>query len=487
VSEATFTPGTVVAGKYRVDKVLSSGGMGVILVGRHLQLDQRIAIKVLRDNAMKEPDIVRRFQREARAAAKIKSEHVARVIDVGELDGGVPYMVMEFLKGTDLANLVRAKGPLSVEETVDYVLQASEALAEAHRLGIVHRDLKPANLFLTRRADGSALVKVLDFGISKVVETIGDSESSDPLTKTQTMMGSPHYMSPEQLKNARHVDARADIWSLGCVLFKLLTAKNAFGGETTPELCVAILAGEPKPLRELAPHVPQGLEAVVMRCLVKDPAGRFADISTFARALEGWGSSHAKTSVERIVKTTESRPSLAPESDDDDALVDPTGQTEIDTHSNHPSPQLTTMRASVATTDSQRSLGPSNTSINRARFTPIVAIVVGAAMLLGAAALVAPRVMKGSEKHATASPPPAAAAPPPVETHLAVPAPEPAAPPPTGMPAPSASAAPKTPIRRNNAGFVPHPTAIATQTATVTAVAPAPPPPPPPDDFGGRK
>jgi serine/threonine-protein kinase len=190
-----MNPGEVLAGKYMVDQVLGQGGMGVVVAGRHVQLGNRVAIKFLLPGAAQHPEATARFLREARAAVQIQSEHVARVSDVGTLDNGAPYMVMEFLNGSDLGQVLAARGaPFAIEEGVSYLLQACEAIAEAHALGIVHRDLKPANLFLTQRADGSALVKVLDFGISKVMAG-HDADAS--ITATATVMGSPAYMSPE--------------------------------------------------------------------------------------------------------------------------------------------------------------------------------------------------------------------------------------------------------------------------------------------------
>ena len=164
----------VLLGKYRVDRILGAGGIGVIVAAHHLQLDERVAIKFLLPDALQSPDVVARFAQEARAAVKIKSEHVVRVIDVGTLASGSPYMVMEYLEGADLSAVLSRRGPMPVEEVVGLVLQACEALAEAHALGIVHRDLKPANLFSIARADGSASVKVLDFGISKVTTAGAD-------------------------------------------------------------------------------------------------------------------------------------------------------------------------------------------------------------------------------------------------------------------------------------------------------------------------
>ncbi|MBS2014939.1 MAG: serine/threonine protein kinase [Deltaproteobacteria bacterium] len=300
-----FEIGSVIAGKYRIDRILGAGGMGVIFAGHHAALDQRVAIKVLKPSAIDNAEFVARFGREARAAAKLRSEHVARVIDVGESDKGLPFMVMEYLSGKDLSRVLKDGGPLPIEDACEYVLQACEGLAEAHAAGIVHRDLKPANLFLTTGTDGTPLVKVLDFGISKILSSPGDdSAPSEGLTQTQAMIGSPHYMSPEQLKSARNVDARTDIWSLGGVLFKLLTNEPAFEGDSTPELCVSILVGPLRSMRAIRPDIPEDLEALVGKCLSKDPKDRFATVSDLARALSRFGPAHTRSSVERIARVT---------------------------------------------------------------------------------------------------------------------------------------------------------------------------------------
>jgi eukaryotic-like serine/threonine-protein kinase len=197
---STFAEGDILLGKYRIERILGRGGMGVVLAAMHLQLNQRVAIKMLVVEATH--DIVARFLREARASVRLKSEHVARVLDVGELPNGAPYMVMEYLEGKDLSALIRSEGGRTVEEAVEYVLHACEGIAEAHAAGIVHRDLKPANLFLTKAADGSDTVKVLDFGISKAA-TGEDPDTGMGLTKTSAVLGSPLYMSPEQMKSPR--------------------------------------------------------------------------------------------------------------------------------------------------------------------------------------------------------------------------------------------------------------------------------------------
>src|SRR5215471_9452446 len=255
----------VIAGKYRVERIIGRGGMGVVVAAWHLELDQRVALKFLMPELVERGESAERFRREARAAARIKSEHVVRVLDVGNWDGNAPYMVMEYLDGRDLSAELRERGQLTARECVDYVLQAIEAVAEAHALGIVHRDLKPENLFLSKRADGSRTVKVLDFGISKTI-MLGSSEEQS-LTQTATIMGSPFYMSPEQMRAPRNVDARSDIWALGAILYDLLAGQPPYVAETIPQLCTMMLESDPAPLREIRPEVPPELEAVVARCL----------------------------------------------------------------------------------------------------------------------------------------------------------------------------------------------------------------------------
>ncbi len=279
--------GDVVAGKYRIDSILGEGGMAVVVSAQHLQLGQRVAIKLLRTAALRNPEAVRRFEREARAAVRIHSEHVARVLDVGNLPSGAPYMVIEFLEGLDLGKVVR-RGKLSVQETVDYVLQACDAIGEAHALGIVHRDLKPANLFLTHRPNRSMVIKVLDFGISKD-NTMG-SKPSAALTDALAVMGSPLYMSPEQLRSTRDADARSDIWALGATLYELLAGTTPFKAETVAMLSVNILTVAPKPIQSRRSDVPPELDAIVLRCLEKDPSRRFSSIPELVQALMPFGS-----------------------------------------------------------------------------------------------------------------------------------------------------------------------------------------------------
>jgi serine/threonine protein kinase len=286
---APVSVGDVVGRKYRIDRVLGEGGMGVVVAATDTQLERRVAIKFLLPGALANPEIVARFSREARAAAKIRSEHVVRVIEVGELDTGTPYMVMEYLEGCDLAERIRSNPPVSASDAARFVLQACEALAEAHAAGIVHRDLKPANLFLAQQPDHSVSVKVLDFGISKAPVGTGG------ITSTQAVMGSPHYMSPEQLLSAKHVDPRSDVWALGIVLYEVLAGSPPFTGDTMPEIVAKILQSPLPSLRAVRPDAPAEIEPVIARCTAKDPTARFGDVAELARALVAFAPDAARS------------------------------------------------------------------------------------------------------------------------------------------------------------------------------------------------
>jgi len=281
--ELPIALGQVVAQKYRVDRFIGQGGMGVVVAGFHLELDQPVAIKFLVSESGLESEGAERFRREARAAAKIHSEHVARVFDIGLLDERVPYMVMELLHGGDLEHELERRGALPVAEAVGYALQAIDAVAEAHSVGIVHRDLKPTNLFLAQRADGSRIIKVLDFGISKSLGAGRQLEVA--LTRTAAFVGSPLYMSPEQMRSARDVDARTDVWALGAILYVMVTGQVPHPGTSLPEVCLAVMNTTPRPLKDFRADVPDGLEPILMKCLSKEPAQRYASVAELAERL----------------------------------------------------------------------------------------------------------------------------------------------------------------------------------------------------------
>ncbi|MFT3694945.1 MAG: serine/threonine-protein kinase [Kofleriaceae bacterium] len=281
--------GGIVGGRFRIEQILGVGGMGVVVAATHVELGNQVAIKFMRDEMVSSPTLVDRFIREARAVVRLETDHVCRVIDVARTDAGSPYIVMEHLQGTDLARVViRQALPLTL--AVEYVLQACVALAQAHAMGIVHRDLKPANLFLTRRRDGGALIKVLDFGIAKALE-----DTAANLTHTRIMMGSPGYTAPEQLESAKDVDARADIWALGVTLYELLARRTPFPAKTAPEIAVKIQHEAPVPL-----DVDPTVRAVIWRCLEKRKEARFGSVAELATALMPFGGPSARAIVGQI-------------------------------------------------------------------------------------------------------------------------------------------------------------------------------------------
>jgi serine/threonine-protein kinase len=274
--------GQVVAGKYSVERILARGGAGVVVRAKHLHLLEPCAIKFMLPKALATPMARERFLREARACARLKGDHVVRVFDVGELDAETPYMVLEYLEGIDLEERVARSKPIPVAEAIDYVLQICAGLAEAHALGIVHRDLKPGNVFLTRLADGTTRVKLLDFGISKdLYDAPGDGQAQ---TADGILVGSPLFMAPEQVR-ADDIDTRTDLWAVGVILYYLVTGAFPFEGAKASDTMAHILHRVPKPPCERVPAVPKALEKVILQCLEKEPARRPASANELAALL----------------------------------------------------------------------------------------------------------------------------------------------------------------------------------------------------------
>jgi serine/threonine protein kinase len=272
----------ILAGRYRIESTLGAGGMGQVLAARHLELDRPVAIKIIHEKWARDPDAVARLIREARAVARLRTKHIACVYDLGRTSSGLPFIVMERLVGVDLATLLGQRGALDVTDAIDFVLQSLEALKEAHGEGIIHRDLKPRNLFVVSGPCGKRTVKVLDFGLAKDDRGKGGPST---LTGVQMMLGSPHFMPPEQIRDARSADERSDIWSLGATLYQLLTRRTAFRSPNPHVVCAKILSETPAPMSRYRAGLPLTLERVVRRCLERDPAKRFASARDLELAL----------------------------------------------------------------------------------------------------------------------------------------------------------------------------------------------------------
>ena len=368
--------GHVIGNKYRVDSLIGSGGMGVVAAGYHLELEQPIAIKFLNVDKEVCAESAERFRREARTAARIHSEHAVKVFDSGVIGDGAPYMVMELLEGNDLGQELARQGPLPISLAAHYLLQAIDAIAEAHAMGVVHRDLKPGNLFLARGADGTRSIKVLDFGISKSV-----ARSSDiVLTRTASMIGSPLYMSPEQMRSARDVDSRSDIWSLGAILYELVSGEPPFPADSIPELCVAVMNDPLRPISVLVPTAPSSLDALLARCMSRNLAERFATAADLADALAEFapGSRRYAERARRLLSTPSVRASLLPE-----------------THAMSRAPDYPTRLASTASVDGR---GPSRSGATQTSWGQTgrgamskrsIPFIVGGVLVLGVCGVLA--------------------------------------------------------------------------------------------------
>jgi serine/threonine-protein kinase len=329
-----------IGGRYVVEKVLGSGGMGVVATAKYPELHQKVAIKFLRPEHASNAILNARFVREARLAARVKSEHFVRVFDIGKLPTGVPYLVMELLTGKDLADELVEHGPMQVETALEWVLQSMVGLAEIHALGVVHRDLKPSNLFISEAA-GKRMVKVLDFGISK---ESSKTDSGAPLTSTDNLLGTPQYMSPEQVRASKDVDARSDIWAVGVILYELLTGRRPFVSDenATGELFAKVLYIDPVKPREIEPGIPAELEAVIMKCLARDRADRYGDAGALAEALQPFIAPSSARHIDAVKQALAARSSIVPpEMDDEDLEVDVRAPTELETTSSSPNAKKT--------------------------------------------------------------------------------------------------------------------------------------------------
>lgn len=307
-SELPVPVGVLFGGKYTLERMFAEGGMGIVCLGRHVDLQQVVAIKFLRRALSGRPTIVQRFLNEARALAALRSEHVVRVLDVGQLESGRPYLVMEHLDGMHLQDLLEREGALSVERAVGYAIQICEPLAEAHALGIVHRDIKPENLFLWSGGPNTDSVKVLDFGLAK---QLGSSRALG-VTGPQDSLGSPGFMSPEQITTPQLVDSRTDVWSVGVVLYQLLTNVSPFEGGSLVEVLSHILKAQPRPLSEVLPGLDSELDAIVQHCLEKAPDARYQTMSQLAEALSAYLAARQQALLSPTAGMKSSEPSKEP-------------------------------------------------------------------------------------------------------------------------------------------------------------------------------
>ena len=392
----SFSPGTVIEGKYRIERPIGEGDMGCVFLARHVRSGEPVALKFMHPiDASESPAAFACFLQAARAAARFRSDHVAHVRDMGMLEDGAPYLVMEYLEGEVIEGLLRARGPLSLEEAVDHAMQASFAMRDAHAAGVLHLDLKPSNWFLAVEPDGSLCIKLLDFGGSKVAGTVGGLE--DPRSPSQVPTGTPPYSSPEQVRCAP-VDRRSDIWSIGVVLYEMLAGVPPFAGETVMQLRERVIAGAPTPLRSVRSDVPGELEAIVMRCLDKVPDERYPDTVSLARALAPYVSGAPRAARAVPASTPPPPPVEVPASAESEPQT--TLQEEPQAPVAHPAPShpetlspesapLAIVSPVVSTRPPAREASTRSARRPGLRSLPKTALVVGAGALAVAAAVLA--------------------------------------------------------------------------------------------------
>jgi serine/threonine protein kinase len=382
-------PGTLLMGKYRIERELGSGGMGVVLEATHVALGQAVAIKLLNAEHAREPDVVARFLREARIAATLPSEHIARVSDVGMTETGAPYIVMERLIGRDLEAEITQRGALPIAEAVDLMLEACEGVAMAHAHNLVHRDLKPANLFLAERPLRPRVLKVLDFGLSKE-----DTGKNAGLTGTDTVFGTPQYMSPEQIQSARNVDARSDQHALGMILYEMIAGQPPFSAPSVTQLIVVIATHPPPHVRFVRPDTPRALDQAIVCAMAKRPSDRFANLAEFAAAIAPFGGPEARNRAALVAQALASsgiavdpEPSRKSRAPTDEGPTVPMNL-----------PRPAAAETNAALTSSSRGLEMQR---GRSKRTAIIAAAAGAAVLV--AILVIAMVGGDDEPSATAA------------------------------------------------------------------------------------
>ncbi|MBX3208779.1 MAG: serine/threonine protein kinase [Labilithrix sp.] len=299
-------PGTVIDGKYRVLRRIGEGGMGTVFEGENTRIERRVAIKVLHEHVASSPEFAQRFEREARASARIGSPHVCDVLDLGDLPNGERFIVMEFLDGESLEDRL-TKGTLTAAELAPIAFEILEGLGSMHQVGVIHRDLKPANVFLARGRGKSEVVKILDFGVAKILPR---ADEPGEMTSTGMMMGTPLYMSPEQARGARDVDGRTDLYAASVIFYRALTGEMPHSGDNLHELLFKIVLEDPRPIRELAPDVDEAFADIVTRGLARDADQRFGSAREFQEELSAWGAAQGRASLAFAVTLPSERPPL---------------------------------------------------------------------------------------------------------------------------------------------------------------------------------
>nr|MCU0682558.1 serine/threonine protein kinase [Polyangiaceae bacterium] len=291
--ELVFAPGVIVGGRYRLERLLGEGGMGIVWAATHTVTRRPFALKLLKAVAGDVSNHTRRLFREARAASAVDHPNIVRVLDVFEQDG-TPVLVMDLLEGEPLGRRLQRRGPLRLDEVAAIMTPVLSAVAAAHAAGVVHRDLKPDNIFLVG-AEGDAVdVRVLDFGVAKMTVFEDQAAESRTLTRTGEVVGTPHYMAPEQFFGEHDIDSRADVWALGVVLYECLAGRRPFSGDSLGQVLKSVTSGEHTPLRQAAPHVPPEFARLVERMLQRERGARPAELRTVAKALQRAAGSPAR-------------------------------------------------------------------------------------------------------------------------------------------------------------------------------------------------
>jgi serine/threonine-protein kinase len=283
--------GKTIGGKYNVRAVLGEGGMGTVFEALNLAIGRQVAIKVLHATQLRKKDAVRRFHQEARAAGAIGHPNICEVYDLGTLDDGCPYLVMEKLVGETLADRIAREGGLPTDEVVDILTQVLSGLVAAHEKGIVHRDIKPENVFLTRRVGCPPVAKLVDFGVSKIIaaQRVDADDQEMDLTRTGIVLGTPYYLAPEQARGDRNLDARVDLYASGVVLYEALTGRRPFTAANYNALLINILTRSPRPARELRPDLPEAFDQILQKAMAREPFDRYQSAVEFQNDLQRLG------------------------------------------------------------------------------------------------------------------------------------------------------------------------------------------------------